>query len=33
MHLSPDQFLAFSSQPPLGLQTEVLTFLDIAVMT
>lgn len=33
MHLFPDQLLVFFSKPPLGLQTEVLTFLDIAVMT
>lgn len=33
MHLFPNQLLAVSSKPPLGLQTEVLTFLDIAVMT
>lgn len=33
MHLFPEQLLAFPSKPPLGLRSEVLTFLDIAVMT
>lgn len=32
-HLFPAQLTLFSSKHPLGLQTEVLTFLDIAVTT